>query len=34
MPLDTIWFAGVVTAFAVFAIVMYWAERRTRNLSK
>ena len=34
MPLDLIWFAAVVTAFAIFAGTLFWADRRTRELNK
>jgi hypothetical protein len=34
MPLDTIWFVGVMSGFVILALTLYWAERRTRNLSK
>jgi hypothetical protein len=34
MPLDTIWFIFVVSAFVVLGLTLYWAERRTRDLSK
>jgi hypothetical protein len=34
MPQDTLIIVGAVTvAFLIFASVLYWAERRTRNLS-
>jgi hypothetical protein len=33
MPLDTIWFIGVMSAFAVLGLTLYLAERRTRKLS-
>jgi hypothetical protein len=34
MPLDTTWFVAVVAAFVVLGLTLYWAERRTRDLSK
>jgi hypothetical protein len=34
MPLDLIWFVAVVTAFAIFAATLYWADRRTRELNE
>jgi hypothetical protein len=34
MTLDLIWFVVVVTAFAVFAATLYWADRQTRELNK
>ena len=33
MPLDTIWFIGVVSAFVVLGLTLYVAEHRTRKLS-
>ena len=33
MPLDTIWFIGVMSAFVVLGLTLYLAERRTRKLS-
>jgi hypothetical protein len=32
MPLDIIWFVFVVTAVLIFAITLYWADRRTREM--
>jgi hypothetical protein len=32
MPLDLLWFVIVVTAVIIFAVTLYWAERRTREL--
>jgi hypothetical protein len=32
MPLDTIWFIGVVSAVVVLGLTLYVAERRTRKL--
>ena len=34
MPLDLIWLVAVVTAFAIFAGTLFWADRRTRKLNK
>lgn len=34
MPVDSMLVsAGVVVMFTVFAVVMLWADRRTRNIS-
>ena len=32
MPLDLIWFVGVVIAVVIFAITLYWADRWTHGL--
>jgi hypothetical protein len=34
MPLDLIWLVTAVTAFAIFAGTLFWADRRTRKLNK
>jgi len=31
MTLQATWFVGVLLAFAIFGLVLYWAERRTRE---
>ena len=33
MPLDTIWFINVMSAFVVLGLTLYLTERRTRTLS-
>ena len=34
MPLDEIWFLAITSAFVVLGFTLYWAEHRTRYLSK